>query len=100
VTRNLAGKRVGILAQILLPPQITNPVFSLEPQIRPSNLNLCRLFAQVGKANRPGTVFHLFRPDFEPFMVTDPCGRFAQRILIDGEDFIVAQKIQGKIVGL
>ena len=91
---------IGEHAEILLSPEIADEVCAGEFEVGPFNLDCCLGAASVKKANGFGSVVKFLCPDFRVVGGGHSTGLFAERILIDIENFVIGEEVQCKLVQL
>src|ERR1035437_7759123 len=90
VRRDRGGEFLVEPAQILLPPEVPHELLAGKFQIVPAGSDGCRLVAEIEQADSLRAIVQVLGEDAQVFVGGDTGRRFAERILVPREDFVVA----------
>ena len=98
VAGDLGLESVFEIPKVFLPPEVSNSRRAFYSQSGPIDFNLSGDGASVKEAYGGRAVVHFFGPNFGVAFFPDAAGLAPERVLVNGENFVVGQEAEGKIV--
>ena len=86
------------LAEVLLPPKISDPMPSVDSQILPPNHDPFGKLGAIEQAHGLGAIFHRLGPNFLIACLSDSAGLLSQWVLIDLQHFVIRQETLCKCI--